>query len=264
MKIAVLFDGAGFARLGLEQAGHECTGVELDPAKHYLSQFIGSGNSILGDATKFDLTPFDAVWLSPPCQWLSSARTQGKPVSGYATNLLDWSLSLVEKYPEKIIWVENVYPQGKVPSWAIPYNAAQFLMKPIQGRQRLIGGRYPDPVVYRPFQRAYERFNLCPTITATEYKGCATDKRRASRYYGRRLTLQECAYHQGLEAIPEEWHDMPEWYTIPIGKTGTRKTNWMRNLYEGIGNAVPVYMARAFGEAVISQSSLRQLELFSA
>ena len=31
MNIAVLFDGAGLARLGLEQAGHTCIGIELDP-----------------------------------------------------------------------------------------------------------------------------------------------------------------------------------------------------------------------------------------
>ncbi len=38
MNIAVLFDGAGLARLGLEQAGHTCTGIELDPLKHMLSK----------------------------------------------------------------------------------------------------------------------------------------------------------------------------------------------------------------------------------
>lgn len=62
MQIAVLFDGAGGARLGLERAGHKCTGVELDKNKHYLSQFIGSGNCILGDATQFDLDSYDAIW----------------------------------------------------------------------------------------------------------------------------------------------------------------------------------------------------------
>ena len=92
MKIAVLFDGAGLARLGLEQAGHECTGVELDPAKHYLSQFVGSGNCILADATTFDVSGFDAVWASPPCQQRSSARTQGAPTSQFSGDFVDYSL----------------------------------------------------------------------------------------------------------------------------------------------------------------------------
>src|SRR6266568_2395392 len=127
MKIVVLFDGAGLARQGLEQAGHECIGVELDPAKHHLSQFVGSGNCILGDATEFDVSGYDGIWLSPPCQELSSARTQGKPVSHYAGNYLAWSLSLKERYPDKVMWVENVLPQGQIPAWGIAYNAAQFL-----------------------------------------------------------------------------------------------------------------------------------------
>src|SRR5688500_11438896 len=126
MRIAVLFDGCGLARLGLEQAGHECVGYELDPTKHHLSQYIGSGNSVLADATKVDLLSFDGVWASPPCQWLSEARTQGDPVSQYAANLLSWALSLQERYPDKAIWVENVMPQGTIPSWGKPYNAAQF------------------------------------------------------------------------------------------------------------------------------------------
>jgi site-specific DNA-cytosine methylase len=260
MKIAVLFDGCGLARFGLEQAGHDCTGVELDPAKHYLSRFIGSGQSVLADATTFDLSGFDAVWCSPPCQWLSSARTQGDPVSAYAVNLLDWALSLVETYPEKTIWVENVLPQGMIPIWGTPYNAAQFLSKPIQGRQRMIGGRYPEPFTYRSFQRQYDWLNLCPAITATEWKGCATDHRRASRFYGRKLTLQECAYHQGLDAIPAQWYAIPDWYTV---EKGDRKIRWRNNLYEAVGNGVPTYMARAFGEAVY-HSGLQQLELFSA
>lgn len=232
MKIAVLFDGAGLARLGLEQAGHECIGVELDPWKHYLSEFVGKGQTILMDATKFDLSGFDAVWASPPCQRFSSARTQGDPISDYAGDFLDWALTL----PHEILWVENVIPQGKVPTWGIPFNAAQFLKEPIQNRNRMIGGRFKLPSVYAEYQKVFP--NICPCITATEYKGCATDKRRASRYYGRRLTVEECAYHQGFE-IPKEWYEIPE---------GLTKGKWYQNIFEAIGNGVPVYMAKAFGE----------------
>jgi site-specific DNA-cytosine methylase len=252
MKIAVLFDGAGLARLGLEQAGHNCTGYELDPNKHHLSTYVGSGNCRLGEATTVELKDFDAIWASPPCQMLSEARTQGLPVSPYAGNFLAWALKLKTLYPKKIVWVENVYPIiSNKNLWGTPYNAAQFLPVPIQNRPRLVAGNYPLPYVYRPFARQYNHLKICPTILASEYKGCASDKRRASRFYGRRLTLEECAFHQGF-TIPEAWYTIPTWYTILKGQTGRRETRWKYNLYEAIGNGVPVYMARAFGEAIYS------------
>jgi site-specific DNA-cytosine methylase len=234
MKIAVLFDGAGLARLGLEQAGHDCTGFELDPSKHMLSLSVGSGNCELKDVRDVKLKKFDAVWASPPCQQRSSARTQGPPVSEFAENLLTWSLDIIKD----VLWVENVVIQGsKGNDWGTVWNAAQFLKVPIQNRNRIIGGNYPEPKVHHPYRKTFP--DVCPCITATEYKGCAADDRRASRYYGQRLTIDECAYHQGFE-IPKEWRKVPAGWTP--GK-------WQRNIYEAIGNGVPVYMARAFGKA---------------
>lgn len=233
MKIAVLFDGVGGARLGLERAGHEAVGFELDPWKHHLGQFIGSGNVELADVRDVDLSGFDAVWASPPCQIRSSARTQGDPVSEYSVDLLQWSLDI----ETPVLWVENITVQGRHGNeWGKVWNAAQFLEEPIQNRNRVIGGRYEDPEVFHPYKRSFP--NVCPSILASEYKGSRNDQRRASRFYGRRLTVEECAYHQGIE-IPSEWYDVPDGFT-PAG--------WRRQLYEGIGNAVPVYMAEAFGK----------------
>ena len=75
-RAAVLFDGAGFARLGLEQAGWECVGFELNPMAHWLSQFVGNGNVVMQDVRTVDLSGFDAVWASPPCQKRSVARSR--------------------------------------------------------------------------------------------------------------------------------------------------------------------------------------------
>ncbi len=246
MNIAVLFDGAGLARLGLELAGHSCTGYELDPAKHHLSTFVGSGNCVLADATTVDLSNYEAVWMSPPCQSRSGARTQGEPKSKYATDLLVWCLDLVTLHPDKVIWVENVIPHDADMSWGRRYNAAQFLQVPIQNRPRIVGGKYPAPNVFRHFKVKYPEMRLCPTVTATEYKGCATDTRRASRYYGRRLTLSECAYHQGFK-IPAQWKKKPEWY---VPAKSRHPFNWEQQQYEAIGNGVPVFMATAFGKAL--------------
>jgi site-specific DNA-cytosine methylase len=249
MKIAVLFDGAGLARLGLEQAGHECTGYELDPSKHYLSKFVGSGNSILGDVRDFDYSGYDAIWASPPCQKHSEQNTSGnvrKPILGDGS-LLDWSLELKCIYPDKTIWVENVINKNTV-IWGTMYNAAQFLENPIQSRRRMIGGSFKEPTVYRKFQYSYPKLKICPAILASEGRAAfnnAKDKRKTcfnktARYYGRQLTLEECSYHQGF-IIPDEWFIKPTWFK-------ESDYQWEQNLYEAIGNGVPVYMAKAFGE----------------
>lgn len=241
MKIAVLFDGGGLARLGLELAGHDCIGFELDPLKHYLSKYVGSGNCILADATLIDLTDFDAVWASPPCQERSKCRTEGPVKGNFAKDHLDYCLSI----SAQILWVENVINftlKEFQAGFGQLYNAAQFLATPLQNRVRLIEGNFRKPYTYRGFK--YREKDICPSITATEYKGCASDGRRASRYYGRKLTLEECAYHQGF-TIPHSWYPPP---------LGMNRYKWYQVLYEAIGNGVPVYMAQAFGAAYVTDN----------
>ena len=112
LNIAVLFDGGGLARLGLEQAGHTCTGYELDPAKHYLSKMVGSGNTVIADV--FDITPddlqeYDAIWVSSPCQSRSGAGNPHMSISKiereYNDRLLEYSIHLAKSKP--IHWIEN-------------------------------------------------------------------------------------------------------------------------------------------------------------
>lgn len=246
----MLFDGAGLARLGLEQAGHECIGVELDQNKHHLSEFVGKGKCYLADAVTWEelanSDAFDGVWCSPPCVRRTSCIKDLTKAGGlrdpkHQGDYLKWSLNL----RAKVLWVENVTMQGAYGNeWGTTWNAAQFLKDPIQNRNRVIGGRYIEPRVFRPYTRWYP--GICPSITATEYKASgATDKCRASRFYGRNLTIEECAHHQGF-SIPTAWYNIPEWFR-PLDRH--RKVHWHRNMYEAIGNGVPVYMARAFGKA---------------
>lgn len=141
LNIAVLCDGGGLARDGLKKAGHKCTGIEIDPIKHYLSSFVGDGNCLLGDMRDFDLSSYDAVWSSPPCQ--KRSRMNGTPSTasiesykGY-DDLLAWSLAL----QNEIVWVENVFTKAPgQDDWGEYWNAAQFLAVPIQNRNRIIGG----------------------------------------------------------------------------------------------------------------------------
>lgn len=255
LNIAVLGDGGGLARLGLERAGHTCTGFELDPTKHYLSQMVGSGNCILADMREVDLSDFDAVWASPPCQEHSDQnhgnRKQANPYGD--GSLLDWCLNL----PHDILWVENVINRQLNTQPGTLYNAAQFLPTPIQKRRRFVAGRYQPPVVYRPFQYDYKTIDCCPAVIASELarggmaRSIQHERRKASNWYGRPLSLREMAYHQGFgipDGLLRSWFYIPPFVNPKTGKLYTR-SQWKQELSQAIGNGVPVYMAQAFGAA---------------
>jgi site-specific DNA-cytosine methylase len=272
LNILVLFDGAGLAMRGLLDAGHECTGVELMPEKAHLSKLLNPDAKahIVANVLDLDMEwvkSFDAVWASPPCQSRSKSnkgnKTQSAKVKRFVNDsLLKWSLKL----PNKILWVENVIDSGSNNTWGNYWNAAQFLQSPIQNRQRVIGGRFVAPEHHRGYKPEYSHdgWHISPCVTASMWKrlkivGELTSGIRSGtceEFYGYAPTLDEAAYLQGLNAIPLEWYD-------PLGKTSWSK--WQENLYEAIGNAVPVYMSRAFGEAYSKPKEaiiFKQLDLF--
>jgi DNA (cytosine-5)-methyltransferase 1 len=80
--------------MGLHMAGYEVTGVDINHQAHYPFDFIQ------GDALSADLSGFDLIWASPPCQRYSSSTKGG------GRNL---------KHPDLIEPVRNILLKKGVP-----------------------------------------------------------------------------------------------------------------------------------------------------
>ncbi len=102
MRVLDLCCGAGGAAMGLYRAGFtDITGIDLNPQKHYPFRFIQ------GDALDMDVTGYDLVWLSAPCQRWSLA-SQCRP--GLAETYPDLITPLRQKFLQKGVAyiIENV------------------------------------------------------------------------------------------------------------------------------------------------------------
>ena len=99
-----LFCGGGGACIGMQQAGFEVVGIDLTFQRHYPGHFIQA------DALNppVDLSEFDFIWASPPCQRFSQGILCAKNKDKYKDypDLIKLTRTLLEKY--NLTCIENV------------------------------------------------------------------------------------------------------------------------------------------------------------
>ncbi len=101
MRIVDLFCGAGGSAYGLSLAGFDVEGFDIVPQSNYPFKFTCK------DAFDVDLTQYDAIWASPPCQaYISVGRTRTKQKY---QNLIPRTRSILQQSGLPYI-IENIVP----------------------------------------------------------------------------------------------------------------------------------------------------------
>lgn len=98
LKLLDLFCKAGGASMGYARAGFEVTGVDIEPQKHYPFTFIQA------DALTVDLSGYDVIAASPPCQFASPATA----IHGYKHENLIPAIRQRLKASGVVYVIENV------------------------------------------------------------------------------------------------------------------------------------------------------------
>lgn len=109
MKLLDLYCKAGGAAAGYHQAGFEVVGVDIEDQPNYPFEFVKM------DAIEFlktqDISQFDAIHASPPCQahtrakYLSAARNEGK--YRYHADFIRETREILQKIGKPYV-IENV------------------------------------------------------------------------------------------------------------------------------------------------------------
>ena len=76
-RLLDLFCGAGGAAMGYHRAGFTVVGVDINPQRHYPFEFHQA------DALEFDVSGFDAIHASPPCQAFTAYKRRPNHVGDY-------------------------------------------------------------------------------------------------------------------------------------------------------------------------------------
>ena len=146
-----LFSGGGGACIGLQWAGFEVVGIDIQMHPNYPGHFI------LADVLRLpvDIHDFDFIWASPPCQRFSIATNHVEDKERVYVDLIPKTRELLKGHP--FTCIENV-PQA-----------------PIRPDVVLTGGSVGLPYIFR--KRAFELsfFTMYPK-PATGYTYFSEDK----------------------------------------------------------------------------------------
>jgi DNA (cytosine-5)-methyltransferase 1 len=118
MRALDLYCCAGGAAVGLHRAGYDVTGVDIEAQPHYPFAFIR------GDALEAQLSGYDFVWASPPCQRYSR-------MSGCREGLSD-------TYPGGLI----AATRAKLEAWGGPWVIENVVGAPLRDPVMLCGAMF--------------------------------------------------------------------------------------------------------------------------
>lgn len=168
-RCADLFCGAGGAGMGLYQAGFEVEGWDINPQKHYPFKFH------LGNALDADLSGFDFVWASPPCQAHSALKTM--PNAKKHLDLIPETRSKLEAWGGPWI-IENV--MGAPLRNPVMLCGTMFGLGTADGRAELRRHRiFESPITLMTMDCRHNAPMVCGV-----YGGHGRDRRRTIGVYG--------------------------------------------------------------------------------
>ena len=208
-----LFCGAGGATLGLQQAGFDVVGVDIEAQPNYPGDFIQGDVATL----PVSVMDFDFVWASPPCQRFSiGTYSRGRKAPMDYPDWIPLTREVLSQHPYTCI--ENV-PQA-------PLRQSIILTGDMLGLQQLRRKR--------AFELSFFAWQpAVPKLARGNYISVTTSMCATTHFYRRKA--------EGKKGRPSLWLTkaiMGFPLCFPIS-------------YRGIGNAVAPPMAKYIGDEVM-------------